>query len=102
MGSITPAMVHSWVAQLHGETNLGPNSVAKAYRVMKGVCDFAVASRLIPRSPCTFKGAGRERSDEMRVATPEQVHALAEPVGDRWATLVLTAAYSGLRWGELC
>jgi hypothetical protein len=37
-------MIQSWLAHLHNETRLGPNSVAKAYRVMKGVCDFAVAS----------------------------------------------------------
>src|SRR2546430_16128602 len=38
----------------------------------------------------------------MRVAAPQQVRALADAVGDRWPPLVLTAAYSGLRWGELC
>ena len=102
IGKITPAMVHSWLAHLHRDTRLGPNSVAKAYRVMKGVCDFAVTSLLSPRSPCTIKGAGAEKSVEMRVATPEQVRALADAVGERWSTLVLTAAYSGLRWGELC
>jgi integrase len=37
----------------------------------------------------------------MRIATPEQVAALAAAVGPRWEALVFTAAYGGLRWGEL-
>src|SRR5207253_1556629 len=43
IGRITPAMIQKWLVHLHSDTRLGPNSVAKAYRVMKGVCDFAVA-----------------------------------------------------------
>jgi integrase len=37
----------------------------------------------------------------MRIATPTQIAAIADAAGDRWRALVLTAAYSGLRWGEL-
>ena len=37
----------------------------------------------------------------MQVATPEQVIAIAAAVGPRWEALVFTAAYCGLRWGEL-
>src|SRR5690606_18194028 len=65
------------------------------------VMDGAVDARLIPRSPCTVKGAGTERHDEMRIATPEEISEIASAVGPRWEALVFTAAYSGLRWGEL-
>ena len=34
-------------------------------------------------------------------ATGDEVWALADAVGDRWRTLVLTSAFAGLRWGEL-
>ena len=63
--------------------------------------DGAVDAGLIARSPCTLKGAGTERHAEIQIATPEQVAALAAAVGPRWEALVFTAAYSGLRWGEL-
>ena len=37
----------------------------------------------------------------MRFLTPEQVVALAEAAGPEYSTLIYTAAYTGLRWGEL-
>ena len=100
VGRITPVEVQAWLADLHG-TSLSPNTVAKAYRVLKGTMDGAVDAGLIARSPCTIKGAGTEREEEMHVATPEQVAAIAAAVGPRWEALVFTAAYGGLRWGEL-
>ena len=100
VGRITAVEVQGWLADLH-QTKLSANTVAKAYRVLKGTIDGAVDAGLIARSPCTLKGASTEHQAEMRVATPEQVAALASAVGPRWETLVFTAAYSGLRWGEL-
>jgi len=100
VGRITAVDVQAWLAGLHG-TDLSPNTVAKAYRVLSGVLGGAVDAGLIPRSPCTLKGAGTERHDEMQIATPEQVAAIAAAVGPRWEALVFTAAYGGLRWGEL-
>ncbi len=100
VGRITPVAVQAWLADLH-RTHLSPNTVAKAYRILSAVMDGAVDARLIARTPCTVKGAGTERHDEMQIATPEQVAALAAAVGPRWEALVFTAAYGGLRWGEL-
>ena len=100
VGRITAVAVQAWLAELHS-TDLSPNTIAKAYRVLSGVMDGAVDARLIARSPCTIKGAGTERHDEMQIATPEQVAAIAAAVGPRWEALVFTAAYGGLRWGEL-
>lgn len=100
VGRITPRDVQAWIAKLH-KNDLSPNTVAKAYRLLNGILDGAVDARIIPRTPCTLKGAGTERHDEMKIATPEQVSAIAAAVGPRWEALVLTAAYSGLRWGEL-
>ena len=37
----------------------------------------------------------------MRFLTPEEVAALADAVGPDWECLIYTAAYTGLRWGEL-
>jgi integrase len=102
IGKITPQAVQAWLGGLHANEQLSANTVAKAYRVLKGVCDFAVESRLIPRSPCTFKGAGTEHHKEMQIATPDQIFELVAAIGPRWEAFVFTAAYSGLRWGELC
>ena len=100
VGRITASEVQAWLADLH-RSELSPNTVAKAYRCLSGAMDGAVDAGLIARSPCTLKGAGTERHAEMRIATPEQVGALAAAVGPRWEALVFAAAYTGLRWGEL-
>ncbi len=100
VGRIAASDVQAWLADLH-RTNLSPNTVAKAYRVMKGALDGAVDAGLIARTPCTIKGASTEIEEEMQIATPEQVAAVAAAAGPRWEALVYCAAYGGLRWGEL-
>ncbi len=100
VGRITSSDVQAWLAGLH-RSELSPNTVAKAYRCLKGAMDGAVDAGLVARSPCTLKGAGTERHAEMQIATPEQVAELAAAVGPRWEALVFAAAYTGLRWGEL-
>jgi len=100
VGRITAVEVQGWLAELHS-TDLSPNTVAKAFRVLRGSLDGAVDAGLLKHSPCTLKGAGTERHKEMKIATPEQVAAIAAAVGPRWEALVFCAAYGGLRWGEL-
>ena len=55
IGKITPQAVQTWLSKLHGNERLSPNTVAKAYRVLKGVCDFAVEAR---RKEGRFGGSG--------------------------------------------
>ena len=100
VGDLTTLDVQDWLAGLHGG-HLSPNSVAKCYRLLKQLLDGAVDAGLVRANPCRLRGAGTERGDQMRVASPEEVQALVDVVDDRWKALVLTAAYSGLRWGEL-
>lgn len=101
LGDITPARVRSWRAELVRAGRPGPSTVAKAYRLLSAMMITAVTDNLVARNPCIEKGAGVERSPEMRVATPEQVLAVANAVAPRHRALVLTAAYAGCRWGEL-
>ena len=101
IGSITPSEVQAWLAMLHRDSGLAPNTVAKVYRLLKNLLGGAVDLEMIPRNPCRLKGASTERPPEIEVATPEQVSALANAVGDRYRALVVVAAYGGLRWGEL-
>ncbi len=101
IGSITTLDVQAWLGALHANERSGPNTVAKTYKVFRTVMESAVDAGLILRNPCRIKGAGTERLPEMRCATVEQVTALTYAVEPRWQALVLLAAYSGLRWGEL-
>lgn len=101
IGTITVLDVQTWLADRHANGRLSPNSVAKAYKVLRMIMEVAVDAGLILRTPCRVKGAATERLPEMQAATPEQVAAIAAAVEPRWQALVLMAAYSGLRWGEL-
>jgi integrase len=56
---------------------------------------------LIRRNPCRIKGAGTERSVERPTVTIEQVYAIVGGVRPWFRALVLLAAFTGLRWGEL-
>jgi integrase len=55
----------------------------------------------IKRNPCRIKGAGQHRTPERPTATVAQVYRLADLVPARYRVLVLAAALTGLRWGEL-
>ncbi len=101
IGSITTLDVQVWIAALHQKPRCGPNTVAKTYKQLRTIMEMALDAGLIVRNPCRIKGAGTERFPEMRCATVEEVAALAQAVEPRWQALILLAAYSGLRWGEL-
>ena len=79
----------------------GSLTPAKCYRLLRAILNTACADALIARNPCTIKGAGVEHSAERPVATLAQVWALADAVDPRFRALVLTAAFAGLRFGEL-
>jgi integrase len=100
LAALTPARVRSWRAGLL-EAGVGAVTVAKSYRLLRGVLTTAVDDELIRRSPCRVKGAGREKSPERTVVGIEEVYALADAIAPRWRALVLLAAFGGLRWGEL-
>lgn len=75
--------------------------MAKAYRLLKTLCNDAVADGLLAQNPCAIRGASVERSPERPVVTVDQVNALAEAIEGRYRAMVLLAAFCGLRLGEL-
>jgi integrase len=83
------------------DSGTGPVATAKAYRFLRAVMNTAVDDGLIKRNPCRIKGAGSEDSPERPVLSVAQVYALADAVGLRYRALILLAAFSSLRWGEL-
>ena len=83
------------------DAGVSPVTVAKAYRLLKAIFNTAVDDGLIRRNPCRIKGAGLEKSAERPVLTVSQVYALADAADERYRALVLLAAFSSLRWGEL-
>lgn len=101
LNDITTATVRHWYAELLHDKGLGPVTVAKCYRLLRTILGTAVEDGLVAKNPCVIKNAGVEHSPERPVATVAQIYDLAEAVGSRHRALVLTAAFTGLRLGEL-
>lgn len=101
LGRLKPSMVRTWHADLLGGGTCGPFLVPKAYRLLHTILATAVIDELIVRNPASIEGASVERSAERVPATVAQVYAAAALVNERHRALVLMAAMSGLREGEL-
>lgn len=101
LGDLTPTRVRSWHSSLTRRSGDGSLVPAKAYRLLRTILGTATDDGLIARNPCAIKGAGIEQSPERALLTLGQVVDLAEAVPPRYRALILLAATSGLRWGEL-
>jgi integrase len=99
LGIITPVDVQAWVNELIAE-GLSASTVHGCYRIFSQVMDSAVTSNLIPVSPCRQIALPRLERTEMHFLMPEQIHSLAAACKG-YSTLIYSAAYLGLRWGEL-
>ena len=92
--------VRTWLARLEAD-GVGQATRAKAYRLLARILGAAVEARYIAVSPCGIRRAASDGTSEMRIATVDQVVAVANRVPARYRALVLVAAFGGLRWGEL-
>ncbi|MER5181870.1 tyrosine-type recombinase/integrase [Streptomyces sp. NPDC002896] len=100
LSSITTAQVRAWrTARL--AAGVGEPTVVKAYQIMRAVLNTAVDDELIRRNPCRVKGADRYDVPERPVLTVAEVYAVADAIAPRYRLLILLAAFTGLRFGEL-
>ncbi len=99
LSKLTAPAIRSWYAHLVREA---PNSISpKAYRLLHAILATATDDGLIPTNPCRIRGASSERAPERPSLSVGQVSDLARAIEPRWRSLVLLAAYGGLRFGEL-
>jgi integrase len=84
------------------ESGLSPSSVNATYRTFARIMATAEIDGLIGRSPCVGVPLATETSHrEMHFLDHNDVARLADAVEERYRALIYTAAYTGLRWGEL-
>ncbi|MEN3615845.1 tyrosine-type recombinase/integrase [Plantactinospora sp. ZYX-F-223] len=97
---ITRQTVKVFVKQLR--THLADSSVASVMSLLGLLMREAVADGRIPHNPCQgVKVITRERP-ERPTATPTQINTITGRIERRSdQILVTTAAYTGMRWGEL-
>lgn len=101
LAKITRGTVVGFVSGMLGGGDHAPATVRKIGQVLNKVLKAAVDASLIAKSPCDGVRLPAEGRREIAFLTPDQVNELASAVGPEWEVLVLTAAYTGLRWGEL-
>lgn len=100
IGSIQPLTIHRWLAELT-DRGYAPATIRKAYQLLSRTLAAAVDAGLIHRTPCRSIRLPKVESTEMRFLTPSEITRLAETIHPRYRALVLTAAYTGARFGEL-
>ncbi len=93
--------IKAWHRDLTGSSGPGMTTAAKCYRLLRAILNTATEEDLIPRNPCSIRGAGRENVPERPMLSVDQVDALADAVPDRWRAAVLLAAWAGLRSSEV-
>lgn len=101
LGSIQPVEVRQWVKALT-EKGLSASTVRATYQILDQIMRTAVIDRYISRSPCVGVSLPSLGSrEEMNFLDPQQVQTLAEAIDPRFRVLIYTAAYMGMRAGEL-
>jgi len=107
LGQIDYLMVQSWVNDLQAESIHADGSgrsaatVHKAYQLLSKAMSAAAKARLVRSNPCADVELPRIEVERPDILTHEDVALLAATIDPRYSTLVLLAAYSGLRIGEV-
>ncbi|MDF3146529.1 MULTISPECIES: site-specific integrase [unclassified Streptomyces] len=100
VADVTTARVRSWRGKLLA-AGIGEPTVVKAYQLLRALMNTAVDDELIRRNPCRIKGADRYDVPERPVLGVTEVFAIADSIAPRYRLLVLLAAFTTLRFGEL-
>lgn len=100
IGSVRPVTIQQWLAELNNR-GYAPATVRKAYQILSRIFDAAVESGLLTRTPCRGVRLPRVEGSEMRFLSPGEITELADEIDPRYRALVLAAAYTGARFGEL-
>lgn len=107
LDGISGLAVHTWSKKLRAE-GYAAATVTTIRKVMSMMLADAADEHLIPVNPIQPRRRGKRRHEirtERVWATPEQALGVAAQaaalVGDWAAILMITAAWTGARWGEL-
>ncbi len=101
VGGVRPATIRAWRKRLLDSGVTEPQAV-KAYCLLRAIFNTAIREDgLIRENPCRVKGYDTYHTPERPAGGIDQVYRLATAVPERFRALILLAALSGLRWGEL-
>lgn len=98
--SLTPEVVQRFVNRMTKD-GYAPGSVRGTYRVLHNALNAGVRLKMIAVNPCQGVRLPRQTHEEMLFLSGEEVRALAEAITPMHRVLIYTAAYTGMRKGEL-
>ncbi|MGM7696842.1 tyrosine-type recombinase/integrase [Microbacterium sp. A84] len=99
VGDVRADDIDAWVEWMRDQ-DAKPDTVEKAYRVLTGTLQLAVGRGLLSHSPALPLKVARPPAKRRAYLTHEQVRELADAIDPRYRLLILTLAYTGLRFGE--
>ena len=100
LAAVHPNNIRVWIADLQDQ-GYAPATIAKAYQILSRAFRVAVSDGLIARTPCREIKLPKNDRDEKRFLTAAEAEDLSNAIDPRYRALVLTATYTGLRFGEL-
>lgn len=99
LSAIAPADIQAWVRML--SHTLAPSTVGMAHRILSGILKSAVTDRRIPANPCTGTRLPKVPPRRVQPITAAQLTALIQHAPERQRALIILAAGTGLRQGEI-
>jgi integrase len=99
LSSIMPSDIQRWVRHL--SQTLAPSTVGVAHRILSGVLKSAVADRRIMSNPCVGTKLPKVSKKRVQPISTQDLAAIVRRMPARHQALVIMAAGTGLRQGEL-
>lgn len=100
VSAITHERVERYLRKL-SDGGMAAGTVRSIYAALRASLNTAVRLRMISANPCVGVKLPRAPEHEMTFLTAEEVRAVAETINPHFRVLVYTAAYTGIRAGEL-
>lgn len=98
LASIGHAEIQTWVSEL--SKTLSASTTTQVFLNLRSIIDFAIEDGRLSKNPCSKIRLPRITKTKKPYLSNEQVIALAEECENN-ADIILTLAYTGMRWGEL-
>ena len=100
IGAIEQVDIRRFVSDL-SKRGAAAGTIRNTFTVLRLVFGTAVASGAIRVNPCTGVRMPRSPRIEMLFLTPDEILTLANAITPRYRVLIIFAAYTGLRAGEI-
>lgn len=97
---VTPTSVQGWVRQLVRD-GLSPATARSCFHLLSSLLEAAHRDGLIPDNPCRSVALPPAPSHREVFLTREEVAAVGERLEPLHRSVLLTLAYTGMRWGEV-